>query len=143
MKYRWTIGASVAKALLPDATKNNHKYIMSTTYKVVIQLSSNDILVQKATISQLNNILNALPSVVIELVMNGPGIDLVLQDAPLTNTLEQLYKKGIQFLVCKNSLNQKNLSVTSILSFCPVIPSALAHLIVRQHEGWSYIKAGF
>lgn len=116
---------------------------MSTTYKVTIQLSSNDILVQKATISQLNNILNALSSVAIELVMNGPGIDLILLDAPLTNTLEQLHEKGIHFLVCKNSLNQKNLSTTSILSFCTIVPSALAHLIVRQHEGWSYIKAGF
>ncbi|WP_018343378.1 DsrE family protein [Cytophaga aurantiaca] len=116
---------------------------MSVAYKVVIQLSSNDILVQKATISQLNNILNALPSVSIELVMNGPGIDLILQNAPLTNTLEQLHERGIQFLVCKNSLNQKNLSSTSILSFCSVVPSAIAHLIVRQHEGWSYIKAGF
>lgn len=116
---------------------------MSTTYKVAIQLSSNDILVQKATISQLNNILNALPSVTIEVVMNGPGIDLILEDAPLSNTLEQLNEKGIQFLVCKNSLNQKNLSATSILPFCTVVPSSLAHLIVRQHEGWSYIKAGF
>jgi intracellular sulfur oxidation DsrE/DsrF family protein len=116
---------------------------MSTAYKVVIQLSGNDILVQKATISQLNNILNALPSVSIELVMNGPGIDLILQDAPLTNTLEQLHEKGIQFLVCKNSLNQKNLSSASVLPFCIIVPSAIAHLIVRQHEGWSYIKAGF
>ena len=115
----------------------------SVIYKVVIQLSSNDILVQKATISQLNNILNALPSITIEVVMNGSGMDLVLQDAPLTNTLEQLHEKGIQFLVCKNSLNQKNLSNTSILDFCTIVPSALAHLIVRQHEGWSYIKAGF
>jgi len=116
---------------------------MSANYKVVIQLSSNDILIQKATISQLNTILNALPFVSIEVVMNGPGIDLILQDAPLTNTLEQLHEKGIQFLVCKNSLNQKNLSAASILSFCTIVPSALAHLIVRQYEGWAYIKAGF
>ena len=116
---------------------------MLANYKVVIQLSSNKILIQKATISQVNTILNALPFVSIEVVMNGPGIDLILQDAPLTNTLEQLYEKGIQFLVCKNSLNQKNLSTTSILPFCTVVSSSLAHLIVRQHEGWSYIKAGF
>jgi len=116
---------------------------MTTTYKVVIQLSSNDILVQKATISKLNNILNAFPFIDIELVMNGADIELILQDAPLTNTLEQLHGKGIHFLVCKNSLNQKNLSTTSILSFCKVVHSSLAHLIVRQHEGWAYIKAGF
>lgn len=115
----------------------------SAAYKVVIQLSSNEILVQKATITQLNNILNALPFVPMELVMNGAGIDLILEDAPLANTLQQLHEKGIQFVVCKNSLNQKNLSNNSILPFCVVVPSSLAHLIVRQHEGWAYIKAGF
>jgi intracellular sulfur oxidation DsrE/DsrF family protein len=115
----------------------------SDTYKVVIQLSSNELLVQKATISQLNNILNAFPSVSIELVMNGPGIDLILKDAFLINTLEQLSEKGIQFMVCKNSLNHKNMDHNSILPFCKIVPSALAHLVVRQHEGWSYIKAGF
>ena len=112
-------------------------------YKVVIQLSNNDIFVQKATISQLNNILNALPNVVVEVVMNGQGIDLVLTDTPLINTLEQLHAKSILFIVCKNTLNQKNLDPSNIVSFCTIVPSALAHLIVRQHEGWSYIKAGF
>ena len=113
------------------------------TYNVVFQLSSNELLVQKATISQLNNILNALPAVLAEVVMNGPGIDLILNDGPLTNTVEQLHEKGIEFLVCKNSLNHKNLDQRSILPFCKIVPSALAHIIIKQHEGWSYIKAGF
>lgn len=115
----------------------------SALYKVVIQLSANELLVQKATVSQLNNILNALQSVSVELVMHGPGIDLILKDATLKNTLEQLNEKGIQFLVCKNTLNQKNLDHTSLLPFCQIVRSALAHIIVRQHEGWSYIRAEF
>ncbi len=117
--------------------------MLDSSNKVVIQLSNNDILVQKATISQLNNILNALPAVSIELVMNGPGIELVLSDSPVVNTLEQLHERGIHFIVCKNSLNQKNLGDSDLLFFCTIVPSALAHLIVRQHAGWSYIKAGF
>lgn len=112
-------------------------------YKVVIQLSSGEVAVQKATISQLNNILNAFDTVSVELVMNGTGIDLLLTDTLYNNTLERLYEKGIQFLVCKNTLNHRNLSSTSILPFGTIVPSAIAHLIIRQQEGWSYIKAGF
>ena len=116
---------------------------ISTIHRVVIQLSSNDVMIQKATISQLNNILNAFNQIQIELVMNGSGIELVLQEAAMANIVELLYHKGIQFLVCQNTLNQKNLDHKSLLSFCKIIPSAMAHLIVRQSEGWSYIKAGF
>lgn len=111
-------------------------------YKVVIQLSSNETLVQKATIGQLNNILNAFTHIQVELVMNGAGIELVLNDSGLSNILELQHQKGIQFLVCQNSLNQKNLSANSLLPFIKIVPSALAYLIVKQHEGWSYIKAG-
>lgn len=112
-------------------------------YKVVVQLSSNEIAVQKATISQLNNILNAFDSIEVEVVMNGLGIDLLLTDSLYYNTLERLHEKGIQFLVCKNTLNHRNLGSTSILPFGTIVPSAIAHLIIRQQEGWSYIKAGF
>jgi len=112
-------------------------------YKVVLQLSGNDIMVQKATISQLNNMLNAFDSIEVEVVMNGPGIDLLLTDTLYHNTLERLHEKGIHFLVCKNTLNHRNLGSTSILPFAISVPSAIAHLIIRQHEGWSYIKAGF
>ncbi|WP_299251585.1 DsrE family protein [uncultured Cytophaga sp.] len=112
-------------------------------YKVVIQLSNNDIAVQKATISQLNNILNAFEAIEVELVMNGAGIDLLLSETLYQNTLAGLHDKGIQFVVCKNTLNHRNLSTSSVLAFARIVPSAIAHLILRQHEGWSYIKAGF
>ncbi len=115
----------------------------SVEYKVIIQLSSNDILVQKATITQLNNILNAFSNIQIEVTMNGGGIELVLLEGSMANTLEQLHDKGITFLVCQNTLNQKNLDHKSLLPFCKIIPSAIAHIIVRQSESWSYIKAGF
>lgn len=110
--------------------------------KVVIQLSSSDSLVQKATIGQLNNILNAFSKIQIELVMNGSGIDLVLTESGFSNMLELQHQKGIQFVVCQNSLNQKNLSANSLLTFVNITPSAIAYLIIKQHEGWSYIKAG-
>ena len=112
-------------------------------YKVIIQLSNNDALVQKVTIGQLNNILNAFDKVSVEVVMNGLGIDLVLQESPFTNILELQHQKGIHFTVCRNTtLNQKNLSAAALLPFVTIVPSALAHIIMQQHEGWSYIKAG-
>ena len=114
----------------------------STEYKVVIQLSNNDSFVQKATIGQLNNILNAFNKIQIELVMNGPGVDLVVNESSFSNMLELQYQKGIQFIVCQNTLNQKNLTAASLLPFIKIVPSALAYLIIKQHEGWSYIKAG-
>lgn len=115
----------------------------STQQKVVFQLSSNDTLVHKSLVKQLNNLLHALPDATIEVVAHGPGIELLYKNAPLANNLEKLHAKGIVFLVCQNTLKEKQVDPTVLVPLCKIIPAGIAHIIIRQSEGWSYIKAGF
>ena len=79
----------------------------TTTQKVVIQLSSNDTLVHKSLIKQLNNILKAFEAIRIEVVVHGPGIEMVMKNAPYENNLHLLSAKGIRFLACQNTLKEK------------------------------------
>lgn len=109
-------------------------------YKVVIQLTGNDPAIQKATIGQVNNILKALEKVRIEVVTHSHGIELLFNNSAFKNTLEQLHGKGVTFLVCQNAMDAQNIEKGSLLPFAEIIPSAVAHLIIRQHEGWSYLR---
>jgi intracellular sulfur oxidation DsrE/DsrF family protein len=115
----------------------------TTEQKVVIQLSSNDTLVHKSLIRQLNNILNAFETIRIEVVVHGPGIEMMMKNAPYENNLQLLHKKGIRFLACQNTMKEKQIKVGDLNYFTEVIPAGIAHIIIRQSEGWSYIKAGF
>ena len=112
-------------------------------HKVVLQLTSNDSLVQKSAISHIHNIQKAFEHIVIELVTHGDGIELLLKGSALENHLQKLHETGVQLLVCKNALDAKKLSDSDVLPFCQVIPSAVAHLILRQIEGWSYLRETF
>jgi len=114
-----------------------------TRYKAVLQLSTDEPAVHKSVVRQMNNVLNAMDKVDIELVIHGPGIAVILKDAPLANNLELLHQKGIKFLVCANTLQDQGLAAAALLAFAAIVPSGIAHLIIRQSEGWSYIKAGF
>ena len=109
-------------------------------YKVVIQLSGNDPKIQKATIAQVNNILNALENIAIEVVTHSHGIELLFNNSALKNSLEQLHRKRVAFVVCQNAMIGQNVQKDSLLPFAVIIPSAVAHLIVRQDEGWSYLR---
>ena len=109
-------------------------------YKVVIQLSGNDSKLQKATIGQVNNILKALEDIDIEVVTHSHGIEMLFNHSLLKNNLDQLHQKGVAFLVCQNAMAAQNIEKDSLLPFARVIPSAVAHLIVRQSEGWSYLR---
>lgn len=111
-------------------------------YKVVIQLSIADVEIQKALINQINNICAELTNIFVEVIVHSKGLTFILKDSSLANNIEKLNSKGIKFLVCNNSLKSAHLSSANILTIAEIIPSGVAHLIKRQHEGWSYIKAG-
>ena len=113
-----------------------------TIYKAVIQLSASNTKTQKSLITQLNNIKNAIEHIEIEVVVHGDGLTLLYLENKYNEQLKKLHEQDVHFLVCQNTLLAKQITTESLLPFCNVIPSALAHIIVRQSEGWSYIKAG-
>lgn len=112
-------------------------------YKVVIQLSSKDVEIQKALINQINNLLKALPNIIIEVVVHSHGINFLLKESPLSNNIEKLNSSSrVLFLACSNTLNSLQLNSSALLSSASVIESGVAHLVLRQQNGWSYLKAG-
>ena len=111
--------------------------------KVVFQLSNNDTFVHKSLIRQLNNVLKAFHNIHIEVVTHGYGVDLLLTNGAFQASIRELHEQGVAFMVCKNTLEQEDLCATRLLDFTEVVPSGIAHVIVRQSEGWSYIKASF
>ncbi len=117
---------------------------MSDHYNVVFQLSNDGTDVQKTTITQVKNLLSALPDTQVEIVVQSRGINFVFKNTHWEFDLEQLVKhKTVRILVCRNTLEAMHLRKEDILSFVEIIPSAVAHIVKRQHEGWSYLKAGF
>lgn len=112
-------------------------------YKVVFQLSNNDTFVQKSLLRQITNLLNAMAGVRVEVVMHSYGIDLLLADSPFRENVEDLRQKGVEFLVCENTIRSEKISPSELAGVTRVVPAGLAHIIQRQGEGWGYIKAGY
>lgn len=113
-------------------------------YKAVIQLSNDDSQVQKSVIGQIANLMAALPDIRIELVIHSRGINLVFKNNHREFLLESLVKSGkVKIMVCNNTLKSMNLHAEDLIPAAEIIPSAIAHLVIRQQEGWSYIKGGF
>lgn len=111
-------------------------------YKVVFQFSEGSPEQQKALIRQLNNTLKALSNVTVEVVAHADGIKMMLAGQSVVgNSIAKLATSGVTFLVCRNTLEAKGISEQELLESVSIIPSVVAHLIVRQSEGWAYIKA--
>jgi intracellular sulfur oxidation DsrE/DsrF family protein len=111
--------------------------------KVVIQLSNNDTFIHKSLIRQISSLMEELDGVDIEVVTHSFGIDLLLKTSPFIKNIAALKEKGVDFLVCEKTLAQDEKCRELLSEAARPVPGGLAHIIRRQSEGWSYIKAGY
>jgi len=113
-------------------------------YKAIIQLMSGDAAVIKSTASQINNLLKALnDQVEIELVCHGQSLSFVTnKDDQWTQVISQLLLKNVVIAACENMLNANEKTIADLFPGLQTVPAAIAELVIKQQEGWSYIKAG-
>ncbi|MCP1386297.1 DsrE family protein [Runella salmonicolor] len=113
-------------------------------HRIVFHLASADTLVHKALVKQLGNVLDYWKTAKIEVVVHNAGVGFMKKDeAILSKEIELLKERGIVFAVCENTLKQRKIAKNQILPAAIFVPVGLAEIVLRQEEGWSYIKAGF
>lgn len=114
-------------------------------HRLVMQLSTADTLEHKGLLNNLKHLEEGWgDSVQIEVVVHGPGLDMVTRGkASQEAAIQQMIKKGVQFLACRNTMKQKGVSEEQILPNVGFVDMGLGHIVRRQEQGWTYIKAGF
>lgn len=118
---------------------------MMHAYKAIIQLTSAEPKVYKSTIRQISNLLDYFnDNVQVKIVCHGASGPFCLKDQnPFTAKIVGLLQKNVKINVCNNMLVSNNILPEELISGIEIIPSGIAELVIRQQEGWSYIKAGF
>lgn len=76
----------------------------------------------------------------IELVVHGPGIAAVLDDAVHADQIRQILSRGITVSACANTLREKDVPTNRLLAGVQVVPAGIAQLVRRQREGWAYVR---
>ncbi|MBL7944979.1 MAG: DsrE family protein [Flavobacteriales bacterium] len=113
-------------------------------HHIIMQLTSGDTLVHKGLMRQLKNMKEAAPSMQLEVVCHGPGLDLLMTDRSIVQTkITEFVGKGIVFLACENTIKERNLDRAKVMAEAGYVKAGIIHIVERQEDGWSYIKAGF
>lgn len=113
-------------------------------HRIIMQLTSGDTLVQKGLMRQLKNMKEAAPGMQLEVVCHGPGMDLLMSDRSIVQPkITEFARNGIVFLACENTINERNLDRTKVIAEAGYVKAGIIHIVERQEDGWSYIKAGF
>ena len=114
-----------------------------TDYRVVFDLTSKDSLDQKAVLRWVSEVSKASPDARLEVVMYGQGVNMVTKGrsvvAETVNKLSQ--NKNVTFAVCAVALQNQGINKSDLLPNIVVVPDGIYEIILKQREGWGYIKA--
>ena len=57
--------------------------------------------------------------------------------------LEALKAKGVNFVVCENTMKQRKIEKSKFIQSATYIPAGIIEIVEKQEQGWSYVKGGY
>lgn len=123
---------------------NEMKAEKKAVHKIIFQLTTEDTLAHKALMKQLNNITTVAPDTKIEVVCHGPGLNILVTGiTTVQEKIQQMKKKGVEFVACEFSMSERNVPKDKIIPEAGFVKAGIIEIVTRQEAGWSYIKSGF
>ncbi|MGZ8287658.1 MAG: DsrE family protein [Telluria sp.] len=113
--------------------------------KVVYHINNSDN--ASAALNNINNHLAAAPKAKIVVVTHGAGVDFLIEGAknptgnPYDVPVQQLADRGVEFRVCKNTLDARKIDKSKLLPEVRLVPSGVAEIArLQAEEGYVYLK---
>jgi intracellular sulfur oxidation DsrE/DsrF family protein len=113
-------------------------------HRIVFQFTNADSMQQKAFTKQLQNITEHWSNVKIEVVVYNKGLEYLMNDfSRHISEIEALKAKGVNFVVCENTMKQRKLDKSKFIQSASYIPAGIVEIVEKQEQGWSYVKGGY
>lgn len=113
-------------------------------HHIVFQFTNADTMQQKAFTKQLQNITDYWPNVKIEVVVYNKGLEYLMTDfSKHIKEIEALKAKGVNFVVCENTMKQRKIEKSKFIQSATYIPAGIIEIVEKQEQGWSYVKGGY
>ena len=140
---------SLAVVLISSLAFLGSKAIASSyePQKVVYHVNYADDNRYRAMLGNIQNHINGvgLDKVEIQVVMHGPGIDLLQRahtDEVIQSRIMNLKGQGVEFKICANTLVGRNVNVGQLFdaSQADIVPSGVAEIAALQQRGFVYLR---
>ena len=111
-------------------------------YTIVFDLTTNDTATHQRVIRWVNGILASHPDAKIEVVFYGRSLDMIVKDKSTVagDVIKLGTDKKVTFAACEHAMQVFNISKNQLLDGVTTVPDALYELVIKQAEGYGYIK---
>jgi len=111
-------------------------------YNIVFDLTTNDTATHQRVIRWINGILTSHPDARIEVVFYGKALDMIVKNKSTVagDVIKLGTDKKVTFAACEHAMQVFNISKDQLLNGVTTVPDALYELVIKQAEGYGYIK---
>jgi len=138
LSFAFPVPAHAADAVQPKAAAAK----LSDKQKVVFQVSDGDPKNWNLALNNIKNVQEALgkDKVDVELVVYGPGIDMLKAESTAGNRVNDAVADGVKVVACENTMDAQKLTKGDMLKSISYVPAGVIELIKRQKQGYAYIR---
>ncbi len=139
----WLAGFLLA-ILPPDvwAGGGQPKQALMPKHKVIFQVTDSDPQKWYLTLSNAKNVQLELgeKNVAIEIVVYGPGLDMVLLESEAGEKLDEAMKRGVRVVACENTMIGRKLDKADMYPGIDYVKAGVVELMEKQRQGYAYIR---
>ena len=114
----------------------------SRPYNIVFDITTSDTATHARVIRWSKGILETHPDAKIEIVFYGKALDMVVKGKSVVanDVIKMATEKKVTFSVCEHAMQVFNVDKSQLLNGVTIVADALYELVIRQQEGFGYIK---
>jgi len=120
-------------AMAADTAKKHH---------VIFHVTDNDPVKWNQALNNAGNMKKNLgkDNVEIEIVANGPGLNMMKFESEVGNRMGDAMKNGVTLMACGATMKAAKMTEKDLYKGVKVIPGGVVQIMKRQEAGWTYIK---
>ena len=138
LAFAVSVPGYTADAIQPKAAAAK----FSKKEKVVFQVSDADPKKWNLALNNMKNVQDALgqDKVEVELVVYGPGIDMLKVESTAGNRVNDAVANGVKVVACENTMEAQKLTKDDMLKSIAYVPAGVIELMKKQQQGYTYIR---
>ena len=117
-------------------------FAQTTPVKIVFDVTSSDKSVHESAIRHIKLMSDLYPASEFEMVLYSGSLPMVLKDeSTVSKDLEMLAaRENVSFKVCEMTMKRHEKTMANLIPGVGIVPDGILEIIMKQKEGWGYIK---
>jgi hypothetical protein len=109
---------------------------------VVFHVTNKDPLMWNQALNNAANYQQAMgkDKVFVEIVVNGPGIKMLLADSEVEPRVTAALTNGVKIVACEQTMKGAKLTKADMIPGIGYVPGGIVEVVDRQREGWAYVN---